>query len=155
LDNKARGGNLSIPRLEIKEKIMNRRILVATLLALVFVTSTLSVSAQHGYRVTKRLAFKKGEVATVVKGAIPNTLEGHEYVVRARQGQTMSLKLITAKKGLGFSVWAPNGDLIAEETAQRQWSGELPETGDYRIVLNTETEGVATYTLRVQIATDI
>jgi len=116
---------------------------------------TFDAAAQHGYRVTKRLAFKKGHVSAVVKGAIPNTLEGHEYVVRARQGQTMLIKLASSKKAIGFCVWAPSGEMIAEQTTLKQWSGELPETGDYRIVINTETDGAARYTLEVQIAADI
>jgi hypothetical protein len=135
--------------------IMKRSVLLSALLTLLITATTLHASAQHGYRVTKRLAFKKGQVSTVVRGAIPNTLEGHEYVVRARQGQTMSVKLASLKKGVVFSVWAPNGDMIGEETGQRQWSGELPESGDYRIVINTETDGAARYRLEVQIAADI
>lgn len=134
---------------------MKRRSLLSAWLMLLIMAATLHASAQHGYRVTKRLAFKKGQVSTVVRGAIPNTLEGHEYVVRARQGQTMSLKLTSLKKGILFSIWAPNGDMIGEETGQRQWSGELPEAGDYRIIINTETDGVARYKLEVQIAADI
>ena len=134
---------------------MKRRLLLSALLMLLIMAATLHVSAQHGYRVTRRLAFKKGHVSTVVRGAIPNTLEGHEYDVRARQGQTMSVKLTSLKKGILFSVWAPSGDMIGEETGQRQWSGELPETGDYRIIINTETDGVTKYRLDVQIAADI
>jgi hypothetical protein len=134
---------------------MRRSILLTTLLLTLILANTLHASTQHGYRVTKRLAFKKGQVSTVVKGAIPNPLEGHEYIARARQGQTMLVKLASAKKGIGFSIWAPNGEMIGEETALREWTGELPETGDYRIVINTELEGAARYALTVQIASDI
>jgi len=134
---------------------MKRRSLLSALLILLIMAATLPVSAQHGYRVTRRLAFKKGQVSAVVRGAIPNTLEGHEYIVRARQGQTMSVKLTSLKKGILFSVWAPGGNAMGEETGQRQWSGELSETGDYRIVINTETDEVTTYRLEVQIAADI
>jgi hypothetical protein len=134
---------------------MKRSLLFLTLFLMLVVTETLNAATQHGYRVTKRLAFKKGQVSTIVKGAIPNTLEGHEYIARARQGQTMLIKLVSTKKATGFSIWAPNGDLISEETTAREWTGELPETGDYRIVINTETDGVARYTLTVQIASDI
>ena len=134
---------------------MRKKMLLSTLSLMLMLAMTLEAAAQHGYRVSKRLAFKKGQVATVVKGAIPNTLEGHEYIVRARQGQTMLVKLASAKKAMGFSVWAPNGDMISEETTGREWTGELPETGDYRIVVNTETDGAARYSLTVQIASDI
>ena len=134
---------------------MKTKILISSVLLILLSAGTLFAARQHGYRVTKRLAFKKGQVSTVEKGTIPNTLEGHEYILRARQGQTMTVKLSSSKKGTGYSIWAPNGDMIGEETAPRQWSEELPQTGDYRIIINTETDGVARYTLEVQVASDI
>lgn len=132
---------------------MKRNILLTTLLILVSAGTLLA--AQHGYRVTKRIALKKGQIATVVKGAIPNTLEGHEYVLRARQGQTLTVRLSSTRKDINFSIWAPNGEMVGEETSVRKWSGELAESGDYRIVINTESDGVARYSLEVQIASDI
>ena len=132
---------------------MKRNILLATLLTLVCPGTLLA--AQHGYRVTKRIAFKKGQISTLVKGAIPNTLEGHEYVLRARQGQTLTVRLSSTKKDINFSIWAPSGEMVGEETSVRKWSGELTETGDYRIVINTESDGAVRYSLEVQIASDI
>ena len=133
---------------------MKRNILLATLLTLVC-AGTLLAARQHGYRVTKRIAFKKGQISTLVKGSIPNTLEGHEYVLRARQGQTLTVRLSSTKKDINFSIWAPSGEMVGEETPVRKWSGELTETGDYRIVINTESDGAVRYSLEVQIASDI
>jgi hypothetical protein len=123
-------------------------------MTLVFICAQAS-AAQHGYRVTKNIAFKKGQISTTVNGTIPNTLEGHEYIFRARQGQTLLVSITSAKKDIGFFIQTPDGKLIDEETALKKWSGELPETGDYRLIINTASKGAARYTLKVQIATDI
>lgn len=128
--------------------------LTSLLLALIFIFVQ-APAAQHGYRVTKNITFKKGQISTAVNGTIPNTLEGHEYIFRARQGQTLLVSLTSAKKDIGFLIQTPDGELIDEETALKKWSGELPETGDYRLVINTASKGAARYTLKIQIATDI
>ena len=117
--------------------------------------SALTAFAQHGYRVTKNVTFKKGQVSTSVKGRIPNTLEGHEYIFRAREGQTLLIKLTSTKKDIGFSISTPDGETLGEKTDVKSWSGELPKTGEYRVVINTQSKGVANYTLEIQIASDI
>jgi hypothetical protein len=116
--------------------------LTALLMALVFICAQAS-AAQHGYRVTKNIAFKKGQISTTVNGTIPNTLEGHEYIFRARQGQTLLVSLISTKRDISFSIETPNGEFIDEETALKKWSGELPETGNYRLIINTASKGAA------------
>lgn len=124
------------------------------LLALVF-AGAFAASAQHGYRVEKRIAFKRGQVATSVKGTIPNTLEGHDYTFRARKGQTLLVSLISTKKDISFFITTPDGETLDGETALKKWYGELPADGDYHLIINTESKGDARYTLQIQIATDI
>jgi hypothetical protein len=132
-----------------------RAVILTTIAAALFLCGALSAAAQHGYRVEKRIAFKRGEVAATVKGTIPNTLEGHEYIFRGRKGQTLMVILTSAKKDIGFSIMTPAGEMLDEETALRKWSGELPSTGDYHLIINTSLKGAARYTLKIQIASDI
>lgn len=133
-----------------------RRAIVLTAMAMaLFLCGALSAAAQHGYRVEKRITFKRGEVASTVKGTIPNTLEGHEYIFRGRKGQTLLVVLTSARKDVVFSIMTPEGEMLDEETALRKWSGELPSTGDYHLIINTSAKGAAGYTLKVQIASDI
>jgi hypothetical protein len=115
----------------------------------------LSASAQHGYRVTKQISFKKGQVSTIVKGTIPNTLEGHEYIFRAREGQTLLINLTSSKKDIGFFIQTPGGETLGDETDLRKWTGELPETGEYHLFINTSSKGAAPYSFKIQIASDI
>ena len=138
----------------MKRKIRRATILMTIAMTL-FLFGALSAAAQHGYRVEKRITFKRGEVAATVKGTIPNTLEGHEYIFRGRKGQTLLVSLSSAKKDIGFFIMTPEGEMIDRETALRKWYGELPSSGDYRLVINTRSKGTAAYTLKIQIATDI
>lgn len=133
-----------------------RRLAVAALfLTGVFLFSAFAAHAQHGYRVTKRINFKKGEVSATVSGSIPSTLEGHEYIFRGREGQALLAKLKSAKKDIGFYIETPSGETLDGATALKNWSGELPETGDYHLYINTDSDGAARYTLEIQIAADI
>ena len=110
---------------------------------------------QHGYRVTKRVSFKKGEVATTVSGSIPNKLEVHEYIVRARKGQTLHLNLRHQRRSnLWFYTMSPSDAMVEEEPALRNYTGTIEESGDYHIFVYT-TRSAGTYSLEIQIATDI
>jgi len=109
---------------------------------------------QHGYRVTKRVNFKKGEVATTVSGTLPNTLEAHEYIVRARKGQTLHLRLHATRLSIGFYTMSPSNAMVEEETFLKDYTGTLEESGDYHIFVYT-TKGSGKYRLEIQIATDI
>jgi hypothetical protein len=127
---------------------------VAFLIVLVAGASVFA-SGQHGYRVTKRVTFKKGQVSTTVSGTIPNKLEVHEYIVRARKGQTLMLNLSHPRRStLWFYTMSPSNAMVEEEPALRNYTGTLEETGDYHIFVYT-TKGSGTYSLEIQIATDI
>ena len=126
---------------------------IAVLLAIV-VAASICASAQHGYRVTKRVAFKRGEVSTVVAGTIPNSLEVHEYIVRARKGQTLRLQIHATRLSIGFYTISPTGAMVEEETFLKDYTGELKESGDYHILVYTE-KGSGRYKLEIQIASDI
>jgi hypothetical protein len=132
-----------------------RAMFVALSIGFVFLSGASAAQAQHGYRVSKRISFKKGEVSTNVKGSISSRLEGHQYFFRVRQGQTVFIKLISNRKDLTFYLMDKEGNSMAEEIELREWTGELPETGDYHLVIGSKHKGAAKYTLFIQIASDI
>jgi hypothetical protein len=124
-------------------------------ITMILVISAVVASAQHGYRLSKRISFRQGEVSSSVKGTILSRLEGHEYFFRVRRGQTVSIKLVSARKDMTFYLMDAEGNSMDEEVELREWTGELPESGDYHLVIGTKSKGPARYTLKVQIATDI
>lgn len=60
----------------------------------------------------------------------------------------MEVLVYTDGRNAAFSIYAPNGDRLAENVPS--WTGELPADGDYVIEV-TSTGGEAIYELAVVI----
>jgi hypothetical protein len=102
--------------------------------------------AQQGK--TKRVQFPKGRTSVVLKGAAIRGTQD-KYILHAGAGQTMILHITSTEDNAVFDVVPPSSDQsLAEEATD--WTGELPTTGDYTIVVGG-TRGNATYTLEVTI----
>ena len=97
--------------------------------------------------IIKRVTFPRGRTTAVIKDTV-RLCTSHEYRLRARAGQTMTVHLATGSK-TSFTIWTPTGDTPEGADGSKDWSGELPETGDYTI--NIGTDATAAYTLEVTI----
>jgi hypothetical protein len=76
----------------------------------------------------------------------------HHYQFNARAGQSLTLEVLDENSPLPF-VLAPDDRDITEglaNTNATQWSGQLPETGDYTIVFDSNFRGY-TYNVRLDI----
>lgn len=131
---------------------MKKRLFIIILTILI---GAVAASAQHGYRITKRVTFKKGEVSTTLKGTIPNTLEAHEYIFRGRAGQSVKIDLSAVREDVTFYLTDDEGNSLDEGTELRSWDGELPANGDYHLYVSSTSEKSIRYSLFIQIATDI
>jgi hypothetical protein len=118
------------------------------LLFTLMVFSTL-VPAQRGTSVVRRISFQKGRTTAVVQGSLKRGIS-HDYLLRARSGQGMAVHL-ASRGDLGFEIITPSGHYLSDYT--RDWSGYLPQTGDYRINVlpDTRTNIAIAYTLEVTI----
>lgn len=124
----------------------------AALFSIVVVgAASLETYAQHGYRVTKQVRFETGKTAAQIKGVIPGILEGHEYLLRAKKGQTVTIGLFSTREDIEFSVAGPDGQTLENAFGLRSWHSELHTTGVYHVVINTASDGKARYTLDVSI----
>jgi hypothetical protein len=130
-------------------------VFAALSVALILLVGSLAANAQHGYRVTKRVSFRKGEVSTTVKGTIPNTLEVHEYIFKARAGQTVKIDLSSSTEDLTFYITDDEGNSMDEGSELRSWDGELPADGDYHLYVSNASSRARSYSLFIQVATDI
>ena len=108
--------------------------------------------------VQKRVKFPPGRTTVVLTGRTtggPSESGGMNpvsYVLRARKGQTMTLHLTSAKKNAVFGLYAPGMDLVEGAQTVADWSGELPKTGDYEIIVFPEDEKTdTTFTLEITI----
>lgn len=105
-----------------------------------------------------RVKFPPGRTTVVLKGRTtggPSESGGMDpvsYILRARKGQQMTLHLTSAKKNALFGVYAPGMDLVEGAQSVKDWSGELPKTGDYEIIVFPEDEATdTTFTLEVTV----
>jgi len=86
--------------------------------------------ASNSGSTTQRVSFAPGTSAAQVGGRIQGT-QSRSYLVNARAGQRMSISTIGTSSNLQILVFAPNGrNLYA---GSRNWSGVLPNSGDYRV----------------------
>ena len=97
---------------------------------------------------SRRLQFKRGTSEATVQGtvsiALPDT-----YLVGARAGQVMTIKLSAPRKVVRFMVMSPSTRSLVADNA-RDWTGKLEETGDYTIIIDSDARNSA-YTMTVSI----
>ena len=135
--------------------VKGRSVFAVLLVALVILGGAGVASAQHGRRVTKRVTFKNGEISATLKGRIPDEMEAHEYVFRGRGGQTVKIDLSSMTEDITFYITDDEGNYMDEGSELRNWSGELPADGDYHVWVSSSSNRARSYTLDIQIATDI
>lgn len=106
----------------------------------------------------KRVRFPAGRTTVVLQGKTtggPSESGGMNpvsYVLRAKKGQTMTLHLTSAKRNAVFGLYAPGMDLVEGAQTVADWSGELPKTGNYEIIVFPEDEKTnTTFTLELTI----
>lgn len=96
----------------------------------------------------RRLQFKRGTSEATVQGtvsiALPDT-----YLVGARAGQTMTVKLTAPRKSVRFLVMSPTTRSLVADNA-RDWTAVLGESGDYTIIIDSDARN-STYSMTVSI----
>lgn len=131
-------------------KLLFRPLSFISILALVVFMTGVVVLAQKGTSIVTRIKFARGRTTTVERGSVHRGLS-YDYLLKAGAGQTMSVHL-AARGGVCFDLYTPG---LADSPAQcsRDWSGELPRSGDYRINVlpDTTTERNISYSLEVTV----
>ncbi|BAY86712.1 hypothetical protein NIES267_62230 [Calothrix parasitica NIES-267] len=96
---------------------------------------------------TRRVKFDRGATSKTVKDAV---IRGTRdiYLFGANKGQQMNVDITSLEDNAVFDVVSPDGQILERET--KNWSGELPQKGDYKIVVGG-TAGNATYELNTEI----
>jgi hypothetical protein len=84
---------------------------------------------------TRPVQFAKGASSATVKGTIQGD-QTIDYKLRAKAGQTMSVKLATRNGANYFNVLPPGSDDVAifvGSSGGNEWSGALPADGEYKV----------------------
>ncbi len=116
-----------------------------------------TLSAQQASAQSKvRVKFAAGKSETTVSGTVRGYSQ-RDYVVRAAQGQTIDLKLISTHNPSIFSVFTSKGENLDGAIEKTDFSETIPATGDYVIsVLMMRSEArrkgsMSNYTLKISI----
>ena len=107
-----------------------------------------AVQCRHADQtIPKTIRFARGRTTAVIKDTV-RLCTSHEYHLRAKQGQTMSVHLAAGNK-TSFTLQTPSGDTVPDADGVKDWSGELQDNGQYTIIVGTDA--TARYTLEVTI----
>jgi hypothetical protein len=110
-----------------------------------------AVGAASARRATaERVRFQPGRTTAVLRGSVSGRVS-REYLLSAREGQHMSVHL-SGQSGAVFDITSPDRSGLSELQI-RDWEGDLPLSGTYRIHVEGETENLSarSYTLEVTI----
>jgi hypothetical protein len=83
---------------------------------------------------TERVQFARGASSSTIRGVIRG-YQTVDYILGARQGQTLTVALRTSNRSAYFNVLPVRGDEAIFNGSIRgpRYTGRLPQTGDYRI----------------------
>ena len=102
---------------------------------------------------TERIKFARGESSATVEGRIARG-EVYNYLVKASRNQYMIVTIMSVEDNAVFQIVnKKTGEYLtgAEDgTDAKRWEGELPSSGDYKIVVGS-TRGGSEYTLKVTV----
>lgn len=96
---------------------------------------------------SRRVQFRRGASSATVQGRVTVALSD-TWLVGARAGQVMSVQLTSPGKVRFMLMTSSTTTSLADNT--RSWTGTLPETGDYLILVDTGAKA-ATYSMTISI----
>ncbi len=101
--------------------------LCSCIIAMMLLACTVSAQAS---RERVKVRFAKGKSSAVLRGRLVG-YEFKEYLINARAGQTMSLKLAQPKPYASFTIYSINGQPAKTMAPTDEWSETLAESGEY------------------------
>ena len=128
---------------------MKKLITLFTLLLLVATSSFIYGQTNR----TKTVRFKPGTSGATYKDAVIRG-ETMTYILGARQGQTMEVKITALENNAVFQIKnQKTGKYLrgaGEGEDTRKWKGRLPSNGNYHIIVGG-TRGNASFTIKMMI----
>lgn len=83
---------------------------------------------------TRALQFAQGKSSATIKGSLRGD-QTIDYTLRARAGQTMSVRLATTNGANHFNVLPPGSNdeaIFVGSSGGKEWTGALPADGEYK-----------------------
>jgi hypothetical protein len=101
---------------------------------------------------SNRVKFAPGKSSTTIKCSVIRG-DRDTYLLGAKAGQTMTVRISALEKNAVFQIERPDGEYLdkaGEGDDQTKWTGKLPASGDYKIIVGG-TRGNATYKISIAI----
>ena len=133
---------------------MKARLLLSMVIlgSLIMLTASIALAQHGGKAEPNRIEFKRGATSTIISGTVRGD-EQAEYVLSARQGQRLTIKLTSVPmKSSVFQLLGEDNDTLGlEYDANFNYSGVVPKTGDYFITVKrpTQARGTSRYKMTV------
>jgi hypothetical protein len=120
---------------------------------LLLVTARATVAQRGGKAEPNRIEFKRGATSTTINGVVHGD-EQAEYVLSARQGQRLILKLTNVPaKSSCFDLKGPDGvDVGLEYDCNWNYSKPLPATGEYFLTVARPSTAKGTSRFKLIVA---
>jgi hypothetical protein len=139
----------------VKNPLLAKVIKLAILVSMIILVGCSAAIAQRGGKAEpNRIEFKRGAASTIINGTVRGDEEA-EYVLVAKKGQRLIIKLTSAPvKSSVFQLLGPDNDTLGiEYDANHDYSGVLPKTGDYFITVTRpgQSKGTSRYKLTVTV----
>ncbi|MCV0426441.1 MAG: hypothetical protein K5905_13285 [Roseibium sp.] len=117
-------------------------------------TSTETAPAATTTEGTQRISFASGTSGAVVDVHLKSG-DAMNYLLEARDGQFLDVKLETDSRSLFYMIYVPDGGILYESSqAGNTYRGQLYETGDHRIEVfyngDVGTEGMGRLTIGIE-----
>jgi hypothetical protein len=118
------------------------------------IACTPAIAQRGGKAEPNRIEFKRGTTTTTISDTVRGD-EQAEYVIGAKKGQKLVIKLtsVPAKSSV-FQLLGPDNDTLGlEYDANYDFSGKLPQTGDYFITVARPggSKGTSRYKLTITV----
>ena len=124
----------------MRVRLQVQALFLALLLMLVALVPGGSVLAQG----IERINFPPGATSVNVSGNLDNGA-AKQYVLRASAGQTMAISAAWVAYPYQVSVISPNSQLLGVADAGSSWSGTLPVSGDYMLIVQPGVSNARVY----------
>ena len=123
---------------------------ILTLVAAALLSAAAGAVCSAQRTTAERIRFKPGRTTAVLRGTVTGRVS-REYLLSAREGQHMTVHL-SGQKGAVFDITSPDRSGLSQLQI-RDWEGDLPLSGTYRIHVEGETENLParSYTLEVTV----
>ena len=127
-------------RVRLQVQARSFTLLLALLLVLVALVPAGSALAQG----IERINFPPGATSVNVSGNLDNGA-AKQYVLRASAGQAMAISAAWVAYPYQVSVISPSSQLLGVADAGSSWSGTLPSTGDYLLIVQPGVSNARVY----------